>query len=96
MGAVLALPLLESMTPRVKAQESLAKPPLRTAFFFMPNGVNVSRWKPAGDGAGTIRSSRRIRSAPETPMCNLHLALLERMGVKRASFGDSNGVLALS
>ena len=50
----------------------------------------------AGGGAGTIRSGRRIRSAPETPMCNLHLALLERMGVKRASFGDSNGVLALS
>ena len=29
-------------------------------------------------------------------MCNLHLALLERMGVKRASFGDSTGVLALA
>ena len=49
----------------------------------------------AGGGAGTIRSGRRLRSAPETPMCNLHLALLERMGVKRASFGDSTGVLAL-
>ena len=59
MGAVLALPLLESMTPRGKAQERLAKPPLRTAFFFMPNGVNVSRWKPAGASLGSCRTAGR-------------------------------------
>lgn len=50
----------------------------------------------AGRGAGTIRSGRRLRSAPETPMCNLHLALLERMGIKKDKFGDSTGALALS
>jgi hypothetical protein len=29
-------------------------------------------------------------------MCNLHMALLQRMGVKKDKFGDSNGVLKLS
>ena len=50
----------------------------------------------AGRGAGTIRSGRRIISPKKTPMCNLHRALMERMGVKKDSFGDSTGVLQLS
>ena len=29
-----------------------------------------------------------------TPMCNLHLAMLHRMGVAEPRFGDSTGVLA--
>jgi hypothetical protein len=29
-------------------------------------------------------------------MCNLHRALMERMGVKKDSFGDSTGVLQLA
>jgi hypothetical protein len=47
----------------------------------------------AGRGKGTLKPGRRLRAAPKTPMCNLHLALLHRMGVKEASFGDSTGVL---
>jgi hypothetical protein len=50
----------------------------------------------AGGGAGTIRSGRRIISPKKTPMCNLHRALMERMGIKKDQFGDSTGVLALS
>ncbi len=49
----------------------------------------------AGGGAGTIRSGRRLISPKKTPMCNLHLALLQRMGVKKDNFGDSTGVLQL-
>ena len=49
----------------------------------------------AGGGAGTIRSGRRLISPKKTPMCNLHLALLQRMGVKKETFGDSTGVLQL-
>lgn len=49
----------------------------------------------AGGGAGTIRSGRRLISPKKTPMCNLHLALLQRMGVKKTQFGDSTGVLQL-
>ncbi len=50
----------------------------------------------AGGGAGTIRSGRRLTSPKKTPMCNLHLAMLQRMGVKLTQFGDSTGVLALA
>lgn len=43
----------------------------------------------AGRGKGALRPGRRVRSAPLTPMCNLHLALLNRMGINDKSFGDS-------
>ena len=47
----------------------------------------------AGRGKGTLRPGRRIRAAEKTPLCNLHLALLHRMGIQQESFGDSTGVL---
>ena len=46
----------------------------------------------AGRGNGTLRPGRRVRFEKKTPFCNLHLALMERMGVKEESFGDSTGV----
>jgi hypothetical protein len=48
----------------------------------------------AGRGKGALRPGRRVRAAPQTPMCNLHLALLQRMGIKEKSFGDSTEPLA--
>jgi hypothetical protein len=47
----------------------------------------------AGRGKGTLRPGRRVRAPEKTPLCNLYLALLERMGVKAESFGDSTGTL---
>jgi hypothetical protein len=47
----------------------------------------------AGRGKGTLRPGRRLRAETKTPMCNLHLALLNRMGVMEKSFGDSTGPL---
>jgi hypothetical protein len=48
-GAALSLPLLDAMTPAMADAESLAKPPLRSAFLFMPNGVRPDHWTPPGD-----------------------------------------------
>jgi hypothetical protein len=48
----------------------------------------------AGKGKGTLRPGRRIRFAPETPLCNLYLSMLQRMGVQEDTFGDSTGPLA--
>jgi len=48
----------------------------------------------AGRGKGTLRPGRRLRFAPETPLCNLYLSMLERMGINEPSFGDSTGPLA--
>ena len=48
-GAALALPWLNAMAPRASAAESLEKPPLRSVFLFMPNGVRPDHWTPPGD-----------------------------------------------
>ena len=47
----------------------------------------------AGKGQGALRPGRRLRAPKETPLCNLHLSLLHRMGVKADKFGDSTGTL---
>ena len=45
----------------------------------------------AGRGGGFIRPGRRIVYRRETPMCNLFLTMMERMGVQLEHFGDSTG-----
>jgi hypothetical protein len=47
----------------------------------------------AGKGGGTIRTGRHLRYPRETPLTNLYLAMLDRMGVPADSFGDSTGQL---
>ena len=47
----------------------------------------------AGRGKGTLHPGRRVRAAVKTPLCNLHLALLNRMGVMEKSHGDSTEAL---
>jgi hypothetical protein len=47
----------------------------------------------AGRGKGTLKPGRRVRADVKTPLCNLHLALLNRMGVMEKSHGDSSGPL---
>jgi hypothetical protein len=50
-GAAVALPWLDAMVP------ALTRAPLPNAkcvFVFAPNGVNVSRWRPRGEGADTV------------------------------------------
>ena len=48
----------------------------------------------AGRGNGTLRPGRHVRLPGETPLTNLHLSMLDRMGVPAGSFGDSTGRLA--
>ena len=47
----------------------------------------------AGKAAGAFKTGRHIRYPKETPLTNLYLAMLERMGTPVKSFGDSTGVL---
>jgi hypothetical protein len=47
----------------------------------------------AGRGKGALRPGRRLRAPEHTPICNLYLSLLNRMGINEKSFGDSTGVL---
>jgi hypothetical protein len=45
----------------------------------------------AGGGAAGMKGNRHIRYKDPEPLANLHLTLLERVGVQMDSFGDSNG-----
>ena len=53
LGASLALPFLEVMSPAVAAAESVsaAGAPVRMAFCFVPNGVNLKNWIPESAGS---------------------------------------------
>jgi len=51
MGAAIALPMLDSMTPAF-ALPRAKEAPLRLAFTYVPNGVTMSDWTPKGVGAG--------------------------------------------
>lgn len=47
----------------------------------------------AGRGAGTVRGGRHIRFPAETPINNLWVAMLDRMGAQYNRLGDSTGKL---
>ncbi len=70
LGTTLALPFLEAMAPPARALAALGKgaaaSPLRLAFLYVPNGMNMSRWKPATTGADyelppTLVPLRKVR-----------------------------------
>jgi hypothetical protein len=44
-----------------------------------------------GGANGTIKGGRHIQYKSETPMTNLFLSMLDRVGVKPESIGDSTG-----
>jgi hypothetical protein len=47
----------------------------------------------AGGGNGTLKQGRHLRCAPDEPLTNLYVSLLQRLGVSADSFGDSTGAL---
>src|SRR5687767_14581512 len=47
----------------------------------------------AGGAAGRLKGGRHIRYAEPTPLANLHLTLLERVGVRMDAFADSTGTI---
>jgi hypothetical protein len=47
-----------------------------------------------GGGNGTLRGSQHIEPSSPTALANLHLTLLEKVGVEQKSFGDSTGTIA--
>jgi hypothetical protein len=47
----------------------------------------------AGGAGGKIASGRHIASAKNTPLCNLYVSMLDRMGTPVEAFGDSTAAL---
>jgi hypothetical protein len=48
-----------------------------------------------GGAGGSIKGGRSVSYPAGTPMNNLHLALLDKVGVRIEKFGDATGVLTL-
>ena len=48
-----------------------------------------------GGGAGQLKGGRHLRFPKDTPMNNLHMSLLEKVGVPLEKFGDSTGSMKL-
>lgn len=47
----------------------------------------------AGGAAGNMQGGRHLRYQEPTPLANLHLTLLDKVGVRLDSFADSNGTV---
>ena len=47
----------------------------------------------SGGAASTIKTGRHIRCERETPISNLYVSMLNRIGVEVEAFGDSTGAL---
>jgi hypothetical protein len=53
-GAAIALPLFESLLPRVARGAAPAAPPRRFLGFFVPNGIEMASWTPAAEGTAWV------------------------------------------
>ncbi len=64
---------------------------------YMANGGHGTKDYPvllAGRAKGTLKPGRHVAYAKDTPVANLYLSMLDRMGANIQKFGESNGRLA--
>ena len=47
----------------------------------------------AGGSAGHLKGGRHLRYPSETPLANLHVSVLDKLGLPMEQFGDSTGPL---
>jgi hypothetical protein len=48
-----------------------------------------------GGGTGQLQGGRHIRYSEDTPVSNLYLAIMDKLGIQADKFGDSTGKLDL-
>ncbi len=51
--------------------------------------------RPGGRSRRQLKGGRHLQFAPHTPMSNLLLSMLDKLGVRQPSFGDSTGNLEI-
>ena len=56
-------------------------------------GHGEERLPSEGGGAGRMKGGRHITYTEPTPLANLHLTLLEKVGVRLDRFADSQGTI---
>jgi hypothetical protein len=49
-GAAVAIPFLDSMVPAMASAASTPEKPIRMAFVYVPNGIDMRNWNPAYEG----------------------------------------------
>lgn len=91
-GACIALPFLEAMTLPSIGARLLQKSPIRTAFFYMPNGVHPYHWTPTEFGSD-FTLTRQL-----TPLASLKkdILILGELMNKNCMFKGSDGHYAKS
>ncbi len=52
VGAAIALPMLDAMTPALAAASRVSKSPVRLVFAYVPNGIIMKDWTPKTVGGG--------------------------------------------
>ena len=63
MGAAIGLPFLDAMSPAFAAVRQ-AEAPVRAAWFYVPNGIDMRHWTPAEEGPlGRTPEHSRARSS---------------------------------
>ncbi|HXE79649.1 MAG TPA: DUF1552 domain-containing protein [Vicinamibacterales bacterium] len=60
LGATIALPMLDAMTPALAAPVT-KKAPVRLAFIYVPNGVTMAEWTPPGPGGADFQFTRILK-----------------------------------
>lgn len=50
LGAAISLPFLDAMTPALAGTRFAAESPVRLAWFYVPNGIDMRNWTPATEG----------------------------------------------
>jgi len=89
MGAAIALPMLDAMTPALSAiGRSAAQSPLRLAFTYVPNGITMADWTPKGAGAAFDLSRVMQPMAPFRQDISILSGLAHRNGM---ALGDGPG-----
>jgi hypothetical protein len=89
MGATIALPMLDAMSPALSALGRSAAPsPLRLAFTYVPNGITMADWTPSGAGAAFELSRVMKPMAPFRQDMSVLSGLAHRNGM---ALGDGPG-----
>jgi hypothetical protein len=89
LGAAVAVPFLDSMTPALAAANDASKvAPLRMAFLYVPNGIIMKDWTPEADGK-TFEFTKTLQPLAEFREQTLVLTGLDHYNGQ--SLGDGAG-----
>ena len=89
LGTAMALPLLDSMVPALKAAKStVAAPAMRLGFVYVPNGIIPGAWTPAVEGA-SFEFTRTMK--PLEPFREHLVAMSGLAQINGRALGDGAG-----